>query len=183
MRDRPTNGTDGRQDRLGTIVPFARGGGRIVPFRPAPTDQPPTRATASAVGVGGRSNAMGTLTGTGSTAGFGARATSDRTINHRGGVRPAAGRREKSTVYGTSMGMGHFHAEVRRQEMMAEAERERRLSQAGVGAGRPVAGAAMVALRRAIGSALVRIGERLQGVGAGEAAESYPSVATLRAAR
>lgn len=84
-----------------------------------------------------------------------------------------------------SPGMHVAHAEFRRQEMLAEAERARRLALVAPVARRRAVGVA--AMRRQVGAALVNAGHRLQGVGAGaaaaEPADALPAVGTLRVVR
>lgn len=84
-------------------------------------------------------------------------------------------------MYGSNLGLPHIHAEARRHDLLNEAERQRRVNQALTIESRPIV--AITTLRRAIGTALVRVGERVQGVGAARATDRLPSAATLRIAR
>lgn len=81
----------------------------------------------------------------------------------------------------TSPNLHFAHAEFRRQEMLAEAERARRLAQAAPKASRRPFG--LAAMRLQLGSALVRAGQRLQGAGAAEPADAFPAVGSLRVVR
>lgn len=95
--------------------------------------------------------------------------------------------REHTAMYSVHQGpsLPHLYAEARRQELLAEAEQARRVSQlAPRGASRRSGVASAVAMvRRQVGSALVRAGERVQGVGGEPARDALPSIGTLRAAR
>ena len=82
----------------------------------------------------------------------------------------------------------YMTAEARRQDMLAEAERARTVAEAQVTtrADRRTAATAVAAMRRRIGTAMVRAGERLQGAHGAEAVPSgdAPSAAgALRIAR
>ena len=99
-------------------------------------------------------------------------------------VRPSTASRETTDMYAhLNPNLNHVYAEARRRDLLAEAERDRRAEL--VAAARPsVAGIVVAALRQYVGTALVRVGERVQGAGAGEpAADVLPSIGTLRAAR
>ena len=75
----------------------------------------------------------------------------------------------------------HFaHAEFRRQEMLAEAERARHLARVAPAAPRRAFG---LAARQRLGAAMVRAGQRLQGAGAAEPADAFPAVGSLRVVR
>ena len=98
-------------------------------------------------------------------------------------VRPSAASRENTGMYAhLNPNLNHIHAEARRWDLLAEAERDRRAEMV---AARPsVAGIVVAALRQYVGTALVRVGERVQGAGGAEpAADVLPSIGTLRAAR
>jgi len=81
----------------------------------------------------------------------------------------------------------YMHAEARRQHMLAEAEHERTIAQARATTRTDRGSAAIAALRRQIGTALVQTGERLQGVRVAGAAEpeldANPTVGIPRLAR
>ena len=84
--------------------------------------------------------------------------------------------------------LAYINAESRRQSMLAEAERERTVAQARAAARTNRASAIVVAaLRRAVGTALILTGERLQGARAGDAPEleldATPPAGVLRLAR
>ena len=92
-------------------------------------------------------------------------------------------------MHPANLSLNHLYAEARRHDLLAEAERARRLAQAAPAkARRSVAAAAVVALRYRIGIALVRAGNRIaqgaHGTGAVKpVADGVPSIATLRCAR
>ena len=76
----------------------------------------------------------------------------------------------------------HFaHAEFRRQELLAEAERARHLARVAPKAPRRAIG--LAAARRQLGAAMVRAGQRLQGAAVAEPADAFPSVGSLRVVR
>ena len=82
-------------------------------------------------------------------------------------------------------GLSLTYAEARRQEMVAEADKDRLSSLALVARGRrrfALAGAA-IAVRVQLGALLVRAGEVLQGSDLVDANEVCPPVGTLRGAR
>ena len=75
----------------------------------------------------------------------------------------------------------HTYADMRRRDLMAEAEQARRLAlAASTATRRSVVAVAVAALRRQVGVALVRVGQRVHGA---EPADGLPTVRTLRTAR
>jgi hypothetical protein len=115
-------------------------------------------------------------TATGGRAGF-PRTTTD-TRRAPGSAVP----KEPTAMYSVHQGhsLPYLYAESRRRDMLAEAEQARRLAQAASVAPRRFA---VAALRRQVGAALVRAGQRVQGVGAGQPADALPTIGTLRGAR
>ena len=114
---------------------------------------------------------------------FGADRPRPMTVRRASG---SAASKEPTTMYAAHQGpnLNYLHAVARREEMLAQAEQIRRVAQAERAARRrsPVA-AAVAALRLGVGIALVRVGQRVQGAGGRAAADTLPSIATLRAAR
>jgi hypothetical protein len=91
---------------------------------------------------------------------------------------------ESIAMMGNNLALNHIYADARRHDLLREAEHDRRLRQAERRIRRLAAVAGFVAaVRSAAGVALVRAGERLQGVGGANPADAVPSVATLRLAR
>lgn len=112
--------------------------------------------------------------------------TADRTLTpitkRRGrATRPAARTGEMTFMHASHFGLSQIHAESRQRDLLAEAEQARRLHQAEATTGRPRA--VLAVIRQAVGTTLVRAGERLQGAGPDQPADAYPTVATLRTAR
>ena len=96
----------------------------------------------------------------------------------------AVASRELTVMYSQlSPNLNQVYAEARRWDLLAEAERDWHAELAA--AARPsVAGIVVAALRQYVGTALVRVGERVQGAGPAEpAADVLPSIGTLRGAR
>ena len=94
--------------------------------------------------------------------------------------------RERNVMYSVHQGpsLAHLYAESRRQDLLAEAEHDRRLGQLAPSDASRRFGRAIVALRCRIGSTLVQAGERVQGVRSGDpACDTLSSIGTLRAAR
>ena len=112
----------------------------------------------------------------------GANVRADRTI-----VAQRTGRSKDTkepTLMSAYLGLNHIQAESRRQDLLAEASHLRLVSEVarsrsdrGGSAGR------LGVVRRSVGLALVRVGQRLHGAGAGAAIDAAPGVGTLRTAR
>lgn len=90
-------------------------------------------------------------------------------------------------MYGGNLHQQHAYAEARHRDFVAEAEASRRLREAGISRGSPLANA-FSALRLIVGTGVVSIGERIQGTRqpAGTvfpATDQLPSVSTLNIAR
>ena len=106
----------------------------------------------------------------------------DRTVIANRATKPAV-LKEHPTMY-ANLGLNHAYAESRRQDLLAEAERARRLEQVAAAARRPAVAAAVAGLRCRVGVALVRAGHRIHGAGSAKpAANVVPTIATLRCAR
>ena len=107
----------------------------------------------------------------------------DRAVGSRRAPESVASRELTAMYAHLNPNLNQIHAEARRGDLLAEAERDRRAELVAVA--RPsAAGAVVAALRQYVGTALVRVGERVQGAGAAEAAaDVLPSIGTLRAAR
>ena len=108
------------------------------------------------------------------------RPSADRTVITRRVSGPVA-LKERTVMYSSSFpdlgpGLYQVHMVSRQRDLLAEAERARRLEQAE---------GADAALRHWVGTALVVVGERIaRGAGSTKpAAESIPSATTLRCAR
>ena len=140
-----------------------RADARLIPF---PTRRPIATGEHRAMHL----HLVATPTGARLSAGPGA----DRTLTIRRVAGPAS--REHTTMHPANLSLNHLYAEARRHDLLAEAERARRLEQAE---------GADAALRHWVGTALVVVGERIaRGAGSTKpAAESIPSATTLRCAR
>jgi len=162
--------------RPGTIIPFDRGRDRPAHLRLVAADRPPRRVPRLVLirPDGDRTDLVTTLTS------FGPPPTSPTATDHHRAARSAPTTREQRTMYATNLSISHIHAESRRQEMLAEAERNRLLRQAAAAAPQPRPTAA---LRRAVGAALVRLGQHVQGAAPAPAADALAGVSSLRAAR
>lgn len=92
--------------------------------------------------------------------------------------------KESTAMYSFHQGpnLHYAHAEVRRRDMLHEAEQARRLAQV---AGRPRRSIGIAAMRRQVGAMLVHAGQRIQGVAAAEPAAGDPraGVGGLRVVR
>lgn len=97
---------------------------------------------------------------------------------------PAATTTAKERITMSSIYHGpnlHYaHAEARRRDMLSEAQHARLLAEIAV---RPRRVIGVAAMRRHIGSALVRAGHRLQGVGSAEPANVQTAAGALRGVR
>ncbi len=117
-------------------------------------------------------------------AGRGSRPTSThRTTDGR--VHRSAALKEQTAMYQIHPTLSSAVAEMRRRDLLAEAEQERRISAIRTGAERRSVVTTVVAIaRRQVGSALVRTGERVQGVSRAEtAANGLPAPGALRIVR
>ena len=83
--------------------------------------------------------------------------------------------------------LSYINAETRRQALLAEADRARTVAQARAARTTRGSAAVVATLRRAVGTALVLTGERLQGARTGSASEleldANPTAGVLRLAR
>ena len=151
-----------------------RADAQIIPF---PTRRPTVKVDSRAMHL----HLVATQTGAGTSSWPGA----DRTVISRRISVPVT-LKERTTMYTVNLGLSHAYAESRRQDMLLEAERARRLDEvARAEPRRSAIAATVVALRRRVGTALVLAGERIaHGTGPAEpAADTVPSIATLRCAR
>ena len=117
-------------------------------------------------------------TATGARAGF-TRTTTDTGRRAFGSATP----RERTAMYTIHQvtSLPHAYADMRRRDLMAEAEHARRLALAvDAATRRSVVAVAVAALRRQVGVALVRAGQRVHGA---EPADALSTVGTLRTAR
>ena len=117
-------------------------------------------------------------TATGARAGF-TRTTTDTARRAYGSATP----RERTAMYTIHQvaSLEHAYADMRHRDLMAEAEQARRLALAvGATTRRSVVAVAVAALRRQVGIALVRAGQRVHGA---EPADALSNPGTLRAAR
>ncbi len=98
--------------------------------------------------------------------------------------RPAA-LKEQTAMYQIHPTLSSAAAEMRRRDLLAEAEQERRITASRTGTERVSRVTAVVAIaRRQVGNALVRTGERVQGAShADGAANGLPATGVLRAVR
>ena len=91
--------------------------------------------------------------------------------------------RGQPAMYSSPLGLIHLYAESRQRELLAEAEHQRKLRVARGDRGPAVGSALISTARRIIGVTLVRVGERVQGVGAAPPRETFPNVPLLRLVR
>jgi hypothetical protein len=80
-----------------------------------------------------------------------------------------------------NLGMQQLYATARYQDFLIEAQRQRVLRC--VTANTATGATRFITLRRGLGTALVRIGERLQGAGTVSASETAPVAGALHPAR
>lgn len=100
-------------------------------------------------------------------------------------IKRSAALQEQNAMYQTHPTLTSAVAEMRRQDLLTQAEQARRVQSARTGTDRTSRVTAVVAVaRRQVGNALVRTGERVQGVSHAEsAASTLPATGALRGAR